>query len=94
MAKAEWNGAIIAESETFEIVENNVYFPAESVDRTLVRESDHSTFCPWKGDARYLTIVVDGEENENAAWYYPTPKEKAAHIKDHVAFWNDVIVTR
>jgi len=94
MAKAIWNGTTIAESETFELVEGNVYFPPAAVNRALLKATDHSTHCPWKGDASYFTIVVDGAENENAAWYYPAPFEKAAHIKDHVAFWNGVTVER
>ncbi|MEL7487902.1 MAG: DUF427 domain-containing protein [Pseudomonadota bacterium] len=94
MAKAVWKDVVIAESETFEIVESNVYFPPESVKRDHLRESDRATHCPWKGDARYYSIVVGDAVNENAAWYYPEPKDKAVHIKDHVAFWNGVVVTR
>ena len=94
MAKATWNGAVIAESDTYDLVENNVYFPVESVNRDFLKPSDHTTHCPWKGDASYYTLVVNGEENENAAWYYATPKEKAANIKNHVAFWKGVEVKR
>jgi len=93
MAKAIWNGAVIAESDSYELVENNVYFPPETVKQEHLKKSDHSTHCPWKGDANYYTLIVNGKQNENAAWYYPTPKEKAAHIKDYVAFWNGVEVT-
>ncbi|MEM9705934.1 MAG: DUF427 domain-containing protein, partial [Pseudomonadota bacterium] len=88
------NGAVLAESDTFEVVENNIYFPPSSVNRSYLTESSHSTHCPWKGDAAYYTITVDGQENRDAAWYYPSPKEKAAQIKDHVAFWKGVKVER
>ncbi|GJL94098.1 MAG: hypothetical protein DHS20C05_05030 [Hyphococcus sp.] len=94
MARATWNGAVIAESDTFEVVEGNVYFPPASINRSFLKISDHSSHCPWKGDASYYSIVVDGEENQDAAWYYPTPFEKAANIKDHIAFWKGVTVER
>lgn len=92
MAKAIWNNQLLAESDQFEIVEGNVYFPPDSVNRKFFKQSDTSSHCPWKGDASYLTPTVDGKENPDAAWYYPEPFEKAAHIKDHVAFWNGVTV--
>ena len=92
MAKVTWNGAVIAESDSYEVVENNVYFPIETVNRDFLKPSNHITHCPWKGDANYYTLVVNGEENENAAWYYATPKAEAAHIKNHVAFWKGVEV--
>jgi uncharacterized protein (DUF427 family) len=91
--KAIWNDAVIAESDNTVVVEGNHYFPPEAVDSDLVEESSHTTMCPWKGTASYYTIVVDGDRNENAAWYYPSPKDAAAEIKDHVAFWNGVRVT-
>jgi len=90
MPKAIWNGAVIAESNKYETVEGNVYFPPEAVNRELLKPSDHTTVCPWKGAARYYTIVVNGEQNLNAAWCYPDPKPEAAHIKDHLAFWKGV----
>lgn len=90
--KAIWNDTVIAESDTTEVVEGNHYFPPDAVDRNLVEESAHRTTCPWKGQAHYYDIVVDGERNANAAWYYPAPKDAAQHIKDHVAFWNGVEV--
>ena len=94
MAKATWNGATIAESDRFEVVEGNVYFPADAVDRALLKESATHTVCPWKGTASYYTVVVDGKENPDAAWYYPDPKLAASNIAGHVAFWRGVQVTR
>lgn len=92
MAKATWNDEIIAESDAYELVEGNVYFPPDSVKREFLTSSDTTTHCPWKGDASYYTLNVNGEENTDAAWYYPAPYDKAAHIKDHIAFWKGVQV--
>ncbi len=92
MPKAIWNGATIAQSDRTEVVEGNHYFPADSIDRTKVKESVTRSTCPWKGIASYYTVVVDGKENPDAAWYYPAPKEAAKEIKDHVAFWKGVEV--
>ncbi len=92
MAKAIWNGKTLAESDTIEKVEGNLYFPADSIDCTLFKKSDTTSVCPWKGTASYYTLVVDGKENKDAAWYYPTPKDAAKQIKDHVAFWKGVEV--
>ncbi|MCA9668629.1 MAG: DUF427 domain-containing protein [Myxococcales bacterium] len=94
MPRASYNGQTIAETDTHELVEGNVYFPPDSVDRALLEPSEHTTVCGWKGTARYYHVVVDGQRNENAAWYYPEPKEAAANIKDHVAFWRGVTVER
>lgn len=94
MAQATWNGQVIAESETFEVVEGNVYFPPGSLKREFFEASDHTTVCSWKGTASYYTVVVDGQRNANAAWYYPAPKSAAANIQDHVAFWKGVKVER
>jgi uncharacterized protein (DUF427 family) len=94
MPKATWNGKVIAESDTFELVEGNVYFPPDSVKRELLKPSATHTICPWKGTASYCTVVVDGKENRDAAWYYPDPKPEAASVKDHVAFWRGVTVER
>lgn len=94
MARATWNGAVIAESDTFETVEGNVYFPADAVKREHLRESDTHTVCPWKGTASYYTVVVGGQENADAAWYYPDPKPAASNIAGHVAFWRGVQVER
>lgn len=92
MPKAIWNGAIIAESEDTVMVEGNHYFPPDSVNRDYLQESQTQTTCPWKGEASYYHVMVDGELNADAAWYYPDPKSKASHIKDHVAFWHGVEV--
>jgi len=90
--RALWNGHVIAESDRTVVVENNHYFPPDSVRTELLRESRHRSTCPWKGEAHYYHIVVEGDESKNAAWTYPEPKEAADHIKDHVAFWKDVEV--
>ncbi|MCP2261668.1 Uncharacterized conserved protein, DUF427 family [Streptoalloteichus tenebrarius] len=93
MATAQWNGVVLAESDDTVIVEGNHYFPIDSVRREYLVESDTTTFCPWKGEASYYSVVVDGARNEDAAWYYPEPKDAARQIKDHVAFWHGVTVT-
>ncbi len=90
MARATWNGQVIAESESYEVVEGNVYFPPEAVNRDFVKASNTQTVCPWKGTASYVTLVVNGAENTDAGWYYPDPKEAASNIKDHHAFWRGV----
>lgn len=94
MAKAVWNGGTVAEADEFQEVEGNVYFPLASVNKEFLQPSDYHTTCPWKGQANYYHIEVDGKVNENAAWYYPEPKEAAKDIKDHVAFWKGVHVER
>jgi uncharacterized protein (DUF427 family) len=94
MAKATWNGAVLAESDKFEIVEGNVYFPPEALRRDAFRESDTHTVCGWKGVASYFDVVVDGQVNKDAAWYYPDPKPAASNIKGHIAFWRGVTVER
>ena len=90
--EARWNGRVIATSDDIVTVEGNAYFPAEALDRAWVRESSHSTVCGWKGTARYYDVVVDGQVNANACWYYPEPKEAAAQIRGRVAFWKGVQV--
>ena len=96
MPTAIWNGVVIAQAsdDQVQIVENNVYFPPASVRREYLQASSHTSRCPWKGLASYYSLNVDGKINENAAWYYPEPSEKAAHIKDHIAFWRGVEVQR
>ena len=94
MPKALWNGKVIAESDTFETVEGNVYFPPDKVHREYLRPTPTHTVCGWKGTASYYTVVVDGQENKDAAWYYPDPKPAAANIKDHVAFWHGVTIEK
>ena len=94
MAKASWKGKVLAESDDFEVVEGNSYFPPGSINREYLQESEQTTTCPWKGKARYYNVVVDADTNANAAWYYPAPSEAAKQIKDHVAFWKGVEVKR
>jgi len=94
MAKAVWNDKVIAESEKFELVEGNVYFPKSAVKAEFLRESQTHTTCGWKGVASYYDVVVDGKVNRDGAWYYPSPSAAAANILDHVAFWRGVQVTR
>jgi uncharacterized protein (DUF427 family) len=90
--KAIWKGEVIADSENTTMVEGNHYFPKDSVDQNYLRPSETQTHCPWKGEASYYTIEVNGEKNEDAAWYYPSPKAAASEIKDHIAFWKGVEV--
>lgn len=90
--KASWNGKVIAESNDTVVVEGNHYFPAESVNQSFVQKTDSHTTCPFKGEASYFTLEVDGETNKDAAWFYPTPKEGFEKIKNHVAFWRGVTV--
>lgn len=92
MPKAVWNGAILAESDRTEVVENNHYFPADSINREYFKESNTHTSCPWKGQASYYTIEVDGQVNKDAAWYYPQAKDKAKNIEGYIAFWKGVKV--
>jgi uncharacterized protein (DUF427 family) len=90
--KAVWNGAVIAESDDTVVVEGNHYFPESSLNRQYVSFSNHRTSCPWKGQAHYYSLFVDGSANPDAVWYYPEPSEAAANIKGRVAFWKGVQV--
>ena len=90
--KATWNGVVLAESNETVVVEGNHYFPVESLNRSYLRESTRHTSCPWKGEASYYDVVVEGEVNEGAAWFYPEPKQAASNIKGRVAFWRGVVV--
>lgn len=90
--KAIWNGQIIAQSKDTLVIEGNHYFPLASVTEAYLQPSNTHTICPWKGTASYYTLVVDGEENKDAAWYYPEPSEMAKGIKGRVAFWRGVKV--
>ncbi|HEV2764903.1 MAG TPA: DUF427 domain-containing protein [Pyrinomonadaceae bacterium] len=90
--KAIWRGAVLAESEDTVVVENNHYFPADSINREYFRESATHTTCPWKGVASYYDVLVDGEVNRDAAWFYPEAKEAAKNIEGRVAFWRGVVV--
>jgi uncharacterized protein (DUF427 family) len=96
MPRAIWNGVVLADApaERVEIVEGNVYFPLDTVQRTYLQVSDTHTVCPWKGTASYYDVVVNGQTNRDAAWFYPAPKEAAKQIADHVAFWRGVDVQR
>lgn len=88
--KAIWNEHVIAESDDTIVVENNHYFPPNTVNSKFLEESATHTTCCWKGVASYYTINVNGKKNEDAAWYYPETKEKANHIKNYIAFWRGV----
>ncbi|MFQ5522255.1 MAG: DUF427 domain-containing protein [Acidimicrobiia bacterium] len=90
MPKAVWNGAVLAESEETIVVEGNHYFPPDSIRLEYFQESDRHTRCFWKGTASYYDVVVDGEVNPGAAWYYPKPSKAAKKIKGYVAFWGGV----
>lgn len=96
MPTASWNGAVIAQATDaqVQVVENNVYFPLTAVTQAYLRPSSHTSICPWKGTASYYDLVVDGQTNANAAWYYPQPKDAAKQIAGHVAFWRGVSVER
>jgi uncharacterized protein (DUF427 family) len=92
MPKAIWNGVVLAESNNCEVVEGNQYFPPDSIDRQYFQDSRTHTTCPWKGEASYYTIAVNGKENKDAAWYYPKAKDAAKNIEGYVAFWKGVTV--
>lgn len=92
MPKAIWNGAIIAESDNCQVVEGNQYFPPEAIKQEYFQTSNTHSTCPWKGSASYYDVVVEGQVNKDAAWYYPEPKSAASNIKDHIAFWRGVKV--
>lgn len=88
--KAIWNNQVIAQSDKTVVVENNHYFPADSINMAFFKSSDTHTTCPWKGEASYYTLEVNGKKNVDAAWYYKNPSEKAKEIKNFVAFWKGV----
>lgn len=90
--KAIWNNQVIAESDDTVIIEGNHYFPMSAVKRSVLIDSDKTTYCPWKGTANYFTLSVNGEENRDAAWYYAKPKDAAEQIVGRVAFWRGVKV--
>lgn len=94
MPKATWNGVVLAQSDLFETVEGNIYFPPESIRREYLLASDTHTTCPWKGIASYYDVVVDGKVNKDGAWYYPETKPAASNIKGYVAFWRGVSVEK
>jgi uncharacterized protein (DUF427 family) len=90
--QATWNGAVIADSDRTIMVEGNHYFPPDTVSREYLQDSTESSHCPWKGDASYYDLIVAGERNPGAVWYYPEPYDAAAPIRDYVAFWRGVDV--
>jgi uncharacterized protein (DUF427 family) len=92
MPRAIWNGTVIAESDRCRVVEGNQYFPPEAVKREFLRDSDTHTVCSWKGTASYYDVVVEGQTNKDAAWYYPQTKAAADNIKGYIAFWKGVNV--
>ena len=90
--KATWNGAVLAESDNTVVVEGNHYFPPDAIDKQYFQSSDTRTTCPWKGQASYYNVVVNGATNKDAAWYYPETKSEANNIKGYLAFWRGVKV--
>ena len=95
--KAIWENQVIAESDETIVIEGNHYFPLASVKKEHLEESDHTSICPWKGVAHYYHIAVNGKKNENAAWYYPLPKEGSVErvgqdFANYIAFWNGVSI--
>ena len=91
--KAEWNGTIIAESDDTVVVETNHYFPVDSIKEEYFMKNSNNSICPWKGEANYYDLLVDGKTNADAAWYYPEPKDAAKEIKGRIAFWRGVKIT-
>jgi len=94
MARAIWNGRVIAESDKTETMEGEVYFPESSLKREYFRTSTTTSTSPSIGQARYLSLVIDGQDNQDAAWYYPDPKPAARKIRGYVAFWRGVEVEK
>jgi uncharacterized protein (DUF427 family) len=94
MARAIWNGAVVAESDRCQVIEGNQYFPPDAVKREYLRPSESHTVCGWKGTASYYDVVVDGQVNSDAAWYYPDPKTAAASLAGWIAFWHGVTIER
>lgn len=94
MPAATWNGKILAEAapDRTRLVEGNVYFPPDTVNRAYIRDSGTHSVCAWKGTCSYYDVVVDGQVNKDAAWYYPRTKDAAKHIEGYVAFWKGVVV--
>ena len=92
ISRATWNGALIAESDDVVVIDGYSYFPKEAVRPGVLAPSDRTSACPWKGQASYYTIVVDGQHNPDAAWEYRDPKPAAAEVRNRVAFWRGVLV--
>jgi uncharacterized protein (DUF427 family) len=93
LMKAIWNNQVIAESNETIVVEQNHYFPPASLKQEYLVKSNTTTHCPWKGEASYYTLRVDGSENKDAAWFYPDTKPLANNIRNYVAFWNGVNIS-
>ncbi len=91
--KAVWNGQIVASSDDIVTVEGNAYFPVASLRAEFVEPSDHTSVCPWKGTAHYMSLNVGGKLNKDAVWFYPEPKEAASDVRGRVAFWKGVSVS-
>ena len=94
MPKAIWSETVIAESDKFEVVENNIYFPPESIKKEYFKSSSTHTTCPWKGIASYYTVEVNGSVNKDVAWYYPQASDAAKNIENYVAFWKGVKILK
>lgn len=94
MPRAVVNGTVIAETDQHEVVEGNIYFPPDSINKEYFKDSSMHTNCPWKGVASYYALTVDGEEMPDVAWYYPDPSQAAANIKNYVAFYPAVKIER
>ncbi|NKB36575.1 MAG: DUF427 domain-containing protein [Gammaproteobacteria bacterium] len=92
MPKASWKGTVLAETEEYEVVEGNIYFPVDSINSEFFKASATQSHCPWKGDASYYDIQVGAEVNPDAAWYYPETKDAAKNIQGYIAFWKGVEV--
>ena len=92
--KAIWNGKVIAESKETIPLENNQYFPPDSVNRKYLKQAKTHTTCPWKGEAAYYDVVVDGKVNKDAAWYYPNPNSVVVKLTDYIAFWKGVEIVK
>ena len=88
--KATWKNTLIAESDDTVLVEGNHYFPESALRREFIAFSNHKTSCPWKGQASYYSLLVNGELNTDAAWYYADPKPEADMVRGRVAFWKGV----
>jgi len=92
--KAIWNDTLLAESDDTIVIEGNHYFPPSAIKEDYFHETDTHSVCPWKGTASYYTIKVNGDENKDAAWFYPEAKEMAKNIENYVAFWKGVEVSK
>ena len=90
--RAIWNGVVVAQSDDTVVLEGNHYFPHDSLKREFISFSNHRSSCPWKGQAHYYSLLVNGEMNPDAVWYYPEPSEAAVQVKGRVAFWKGVQV--